>query len=251
LPSSISEYYTSDVAGNMTSHTAGAVVQTFTYDGANRPFTIARGAPGSPVTQEQIYYDFAGNIAQRIFPIGSDSNNAGEDRRFYLGEEITVIKHTDGTFDAVFHVPVGGERIADIWGTTQAVPNCGQVAPKTCQDGVTFLHRDRLGSVIGVSKRAAATPAVQWRYLAYGSVDVVVGMETTDARSERGYADALRISEGLLFMRARVYDPRSRRFLQADNMDLLRYSYAMVVGAVIVGQIGREWAVDSYLLTAR
>src|SRR5207237_7869635 len=44
-------------------------------------------------------------------------------------------------------------------------------------------------------------------------------------RAERGYADALKLSEGLLYMRARVYDPRSRRFLQADTVDSRRYSY--------------------------
>src|SRR6202008_1243458 len=92
-----------------------------------------------------------------------------------------------------------------------------------------FLHRDHhVGSVIAVSKRGAKTPAVQRRYLPYGLIDSAasVGTETADARSERGYADALKLSEGLLFMRARVYDPRARRFLQADTVDPRRYTYA-------------------------
>ena len=232
-----SESYTSDFSGNVTSRTtsppapAQPVQQVFGYDGANRLVSIARGAPGAAVVQEQLAYDYFGHVAQRTFPTGSDSHptaSTGEAARVYLGDDITMVKHGDGTMDAVFHVPVGSERMADIWGTTVPVSGCGQVAPKTCQDGVTYLHRDRLGSVIAVSKAGDTSAAVQWRYLPYGQVDAAAsyGTESPDARSERGFDNTLKLSEGLQLMGARVYDPRARRFLQADNVDLQRYSYA-------------------------
>jgi RHS repeat-associated protein len=196
------------------------------YNHGNQLVSIARDG----WMQEQIYYDGFGRLAMRVFPPGSDASSpsgANEAWRYYLGEEMTIIKHNDGTSDAVFHAPVGSQRVADFWGTKNPVPNCGG-GGTTCQNGVTYFQKDLLGSTIAVSNRAGSSPLyprVHWRYFPYGEVDVQVGSETVDARSERGYAGALKLSEGFLYMRARVYDPHSRRFLQADTVDPRRYTY--------------------------
>ncbi len=197
-----------------------------TYDAANRLTGVQSAGAAHPLlqAQEMLQYDSFGQLAVRQFPAGSDAYNAGEERRVYLGDDITIVKHTDGTLDAVFHAPFD----VDFWGSATAVN--GQ------RSGATYLHRDRLGSVIGVSKQGAVSTSVQWRYTPYGAVDGELDTDTTscsanrtrpiDARSERGFADTVKLSQGLLLMGARVYDPMSRRFIQADNIDLKRYAYA-------------------------
>ena len=173
----------------------------------------------APVPQEIIQYGVNDHLAVRTFPVGSDGYNAGESSRAYGGDEATWVTHVDGSVDTYFHVPIGRGRSVDLW-TTNSQPGGSPTS------GITYLHRDRLGSVIAVSKPGATTAAVQWRYLPYGAVDTTSGSETADARSDWGYTGALKLGGGLLWMRARVYDPSSKRFLQADDVDSKRYSYA-------------------------
>ncbi len=219
--------YTSDLStGNLTGWTRGGVQVALTYDAANRLTGVQSAGAAHPLlqAQETLQYDSFGQLAVRQFPAGSDAYNAGEERRVYLGDDITIVKHTDGTLDAVFHAPFD----VDFWGSATAV--------NSQRSGATYLHRDRLGSVIGISKQGAASTSVQWRYTPYGAVDGELDTNTTscsanrirpiDARTERGFADTVKLSQGLLLMGARVYDPTSRRFVQADNVDLKRYTYA-------------------------
>ena len=64
----------------------------------------------------------------------------------------------------------------------------------------------------------------QYRYGPYGELDEYSGSEAT-AGSDLGYTGGLRLSGGLIHLRARVYDPSYRRFLQADIVNPLRYTY--------------------------
>ncbi len=60
-----------------------------------------------PLLQAKVVlqYDSLGQLAIRQFPAGSDAYKAGEERRVYLGDDITIVKHTDGTLDAVAAAP--------------------------------------------------------------------------------------------------------------------------------------------------
>ena len=49
--------------------------------------------------------------------------------------------------------------------------------------------------------------------------------ETDETQSELGYTNALRLSGSLLYLKARVYDTQERVFIQADDVDRLRYAY--------------------------
>jgi RHS repeat-associated protein len=62
-----------------------------------------------------------------------------------------------------------------------------------------------------------------YRYDLHGNL--AAGSESGDTGSEIGYTGGLRLSEGLVYLGARVYDPTLRQFLQPDNVDSHRYSY--------------------------
>ena len=49
--------------------------------------------------------------------------------------------------------------------------------------------------------------------------------ETAANASELGYTGALTLSNGMVYLHARVYAPAMRQFLQPDNVDAARYSY--------------------------
>ena len=89
---------------------------------------------------------------------------------------------------------------------------------------ILYYHRDRLGSVIATSTPGGVVGA-QYRYTVYGVVDKRVG-ETAANASDLGYTGALTLSNGLVYLHARVYAPWGRIFLQPDNVDPRRYAYA-------------------------
>jgi RHS repeat-associated protein len=86
-----------------------------------------------------------------------------------------------------------------------------------------YYYRTRLGSVIATSLGGGVMGA-QYRYDPYGKIEATVG-ETELTRSELGYANALRLTGGLLHLKNRVYDVEARLFVQADVVDRLRYAY--------------------------
>jgi RHS repeat-associated protein len=102
---------------------------------------------------------------------------------------------------------------------------------------VLYYHRDRQGSVVATTVTGGQV-GVQYRYGPYGEVDEVLGNEAW-AGSDLGYTGGLRLSGTLLHLRARVYDSGLRRFLQADTVDPLRYTYVEGDPANLVDPSGR------------
>jgi RHS repeat-associated protein len=72
---------------------------------------------------------------------------------------------------------------------------------------------------------AGGVSGASYRYSPHGAVEVAVG-DAGAAASELGYAGALRLSGGLLWMGARVYDPALKIFLQPDPLAPFNYTYA-------------------------
>lgn len=148
--------YASDLGtGNLTGWTRGGAQVALTYDAANRLTRIQRATATQLQlqTQELLQYDSTGSLAIRQFPAGSDANNAGEERRIYLGHDITVIKHTDATLDAVFHAPMGVE----FWAAAAAVNGN--------RSGITYLVQARRYPFGASSDAEALTPATSSRVL--------------------------------------------------------------------------------------
>jgi RHS repeat-associated protein len=87
-----------------------------------------------------------------------------------------------------------------------------------------YLHRDRLTSVVATTLGGGVAGAT-YRYGAYGALEATAG-DAGDAASELGYAGTLRLTGGLLWMGARVYDPVMKVFLQPDPLAPHSYAYA-------------------------
>ena len=104
---------------------------------------------------------------------------------------------------------------------------------------VLYIYRDRLGSVVATS-RSGGRPGASYRYTPYGAQDLALG-DTAAAASDLGHNGARKLTGGLLHLNARVYDPRLRRFLQPDNVDLLRYTYAAGDPANRTDPTGHWW----------
>ena len=195
---------TYDANGLVHLHTpaVGSVVQ-FDYDAQNRLQTISSGG----AMEENLSYDATGGLARRQFAAGSSTIST-----FYVGADITLLVKPTGTIAEV-HVLLGGQRVTTVWQTS------------TGTQGVTYYHRDRLGSVIETST-AGGILGVGYRYDVYGKLTNTAGTLTDAATSDLGYTGALKLSEGLVYLNARTYDPGLRRFLQPDNVDSRRYTYA-------------------------
>jgi len=179
-----------DVHGRLQSHkdTTGKQ-RAFSYDAEGHPTQIV----GSGT--ENLAYGPSGSLARRTLP---DSTV-----QYYVGGVLTINNGTTGAA----HVLLGGSRVATVSGVN-----------------ILYYHRDRLGSIVGTSTNGGVAGA-KYRYDVYGLADKPSGETITNA-SELGYTGALRLSEGLVYLNARVYDPKTRRFLQPDNVDSRRYAYA-------------------------
>ena len=73
---------------------------------------------------------------------------------------------------------------------------------------------------------AGGATGVSYRYLPSGAVDKTIGTEADENASELGFIGGIKLSGGLVHLRARVYSPLARRFLQPDTLDVRRYTYS-------------------------
>jgi len=113
-------------------------------------------------------------------------------------------------------VRLGGKRIASIWAKSVG---------STSTNGTIYYHRDSRGSVVATTT-AGGNIGISYRYLPSGAVDKTIGTEADETASELGFIGGIKLSGGLVHLRARVYSTFLRRFLQPDTVDLIRYTYA-------------------------
>ncbi|HEY6907744.1 MAG TPA: RHS repeat-associated core domain-containing protein [Myxococcales bacterium] len=172
---------------------------------------------------EDIAYDPAGNIVSRTFTNGTDT------ARYYVGDDLTLVRRGTTTIGYA-HLQVGGGRLASIWSKTVG---------STTTQGVIYYHRNLQGSVVATTLGGGQT-GISYRYLPYGAVDKVVGGEVDENASELGFIGGLKLSGGLIHLRARVYSPVLRRFLQPDTIDLARYTYASGDPVNFIDPSGRD-----------
>jgi RHS repeat-associated protein len=94
-----------------------------------------------------------------------------------------------------------------------------------------YYHRDRRNDVVATTT-SGGHMGLSYRYLPSGAADKVLdangnpGAETESVASELGFIGGLKLSGGLIHLRARAYSPMLRRFLQPDTLDFRRYTYA-------------------------
>ena len=186
--------------GMVTSYTDSTGAYTYTYDAELRLTSITLNGAQTPA--EALAYDPNGGLAVRTLNTGVTL--------YRMGGEVTLSLASGATNPTVsVNVVAGGRRIA----TNTA-------------GAILYYHRDRQGTVIGTSQ-AGGVPGAMYRYDPYGLRTNTYNETAGVNASELGYTGALTFSVGgLVYLNARVYSPAMRRFLQADNVDAKRYTYA-------------------------
>jgi YD repeat-containing protein len=241
----VGDFYGYDVRGRglITQHKLTAAQSpaqdAYEYDSMGRLISIAHLG----VAQEQLGYDGAGDLVARTFPAGG-----AEVARYYIGDDLTLIDK--GTTKLGYaHIRLGN-RVASFWASisrsggsttpppgnpaagTSLIPNPGHPSPATTtmKSGVVYYHRDRRGDVVATTANGGVM-GVSYRYLPSGQLDKILdangnplasGSEDQAVASELGFIGGLKLSGGLIHLKARAYSPVLRRFLQADTIDTKR-----------------------------
>jgi RHS repeat-associated protein len=185
-----------DANGNTTSYTLAGQTKTFSYDGENRPLSVA--ITGGATTS----FDY-GADGERI------RKTAGTDVTWYLGGDTELIVNT---------INPSGE-----WGQYlhSDVKRTGSV--------VTWLHKDHLNSNRLTTDATGSIPANgRTAFTSYGK-------PLTPPLQSKAYINERYDSEtGLQYLHARYYDPALNRFLSPDTLDPIvasvdvnRYAYSL------------------------
>jgi RHS repeat-associated protein len=224
----VGDYFTYDrrgrglIATHSLSSTQTPPQDSYQYDVQDRLISISH--LGAKV--EDLSYDAAGQLVGRAFPSGPDS------ARYYIGHDLTVVAGSSLSSRTIgyVHVRLGARRIASIWAKS---------ASGVSTNGSIYYHRDARSSVMATTTAGGST-GISYRYLPSGAVDKTIGTEADETASELGFTGGLKLSGGLIHLRARVYSPLLRRFLQPDTIDLRRYTYANGDPMNVVDSTGRS-----------
>jgi RHS repeat-associated protein len=189
----------------------------YEYDIENHLRRVVRNG----AVAEQLEYDPNGALLAR---------KSADQISYFVGDLATITLPTScaaygcavdpSSIRVTVHAKIGGTRAASVRIPTPA-------SEADVGSDVLYYHRDRQGSVIATTVTGGRV-GYRYRYDAYGLLDRILEPAVAlgvDATSDLGYTGGLKLSGSLLHLNARVYDPRLRRFLQADSVDLFRYAY--------------------------
>lgn len=189
--------YQYDDNGNLTRKTLLAMgnYTQYTYDAENRLTKVEDFAAGNPTAAFTSTYRYDG-LGRRIEKVAN-----GQTKRYiYDGEDILLEYDGANVLQARYtHGPGIDEPIAVTKGSN-----------------TFFYHQDGLGSVTDLTDSAGAT-AKSYAYDAYGTiVDQTGTVEQPYTYTGREFDS----ESGLMFYRARYYDPLTGKFLQKDPIGL-------------------------------
>ena len=185
--------YQYDDNGNLTRKTLLATgnYTQYSYDAENRLTQVQEFAAGNPTAVTTSTYRYDG-LGRRIEKVAN-----GQTKRYvYDGEDIVLEYDGSNTLQARYtHGPGIDEPIAITKGSN-----------------TFFYHQDGLGSVTDLTDSAGVT-AKSYSYDAYGNILESPGTVEQPYTYTGRELDA---ESGLLYYRARYYDPATARFLQKD-----------------------------------
>lgn len=214
------EKYTYDPIGNRTSKTDGVNPVYYTYDTANQLKEIHQGG-----TTANLVYDNNGNMT--VGPTGSslayDSLNrlvtAGNQSYTYDDQGRRIAKTVGGTTTSYLYN--GQDIVAEYsnWTSPTAQythgPNMDDPIIRATATAAQYFHQDGLGSVVGLSSEAGVTTGTQG-FDAWGNKRP----GGTGSIPQYGYTGREPDETGLIYYRARYYDPTIGRFTQRDPAGL-------------------------------
>lgn len=217
--------YTFNATGNRLTSVYGTDTTTSAYDDADRVTSITPPGGGSPISYT---YDNAGQLTNR----GSDTfawNAAGRLSSATVGGTTTTATY-DGTGLRQSRT-TGGTTTSYVWdvarktpqilddGTAQYVYGMGRVERVTASATHYYLT-DGSGSTLALVD-SSGTVVQSYDYDAWGNVRSSSGTSATEFQ----YTGEQRDPTGLIYLRARYYDPMTGSFLSSDPMGT-GYSYA-------------------------
>jgi RHS repeat-associated protein len=182
MTASGSDTYTFDANGNQTGQTVGGVMTSFSYDALDRLTAI-----GGPTPATYVYNGLNLRVSKTV---GMTTTRFAWD----LAMSTPVLLSDGASTEYIY----GHELI-------------GQVVTSGGMGTATYAHADVLGSVRLVTD-GTGTEAGTAQYDAFGTVRSQTGVQLPF-----GFTGEQRDAEsGLIYLRARFYDPKTGRFLTRD-----------------------------------
>jgi RHS repeat-associated protein len=233
LPGAEEAKYGYDQAERMTSGAGGS----FEYDAANNPTKVAATAQEFNAANEltkagttEYGYDTLGERTEAK-PSGGTATTYGYDQ---AGNLISVTKA--GSIEDTYSYDGTGLRMSQkVNGTTTHMAwNTAEKLPLLLYDGAnyylygpeglpfeqingstpTYLHHDQQGSTRLLTNSSGETKG-KYTYTPYGAVEEHAG----EASTPLGYDGQYRSEDtGLIYLRARVYDPATAQFMSVDPL---------------------------------
>ncbi len=208
------EAFTLDAASNLTSRTGPAA--TYPLDGANRPTSdgtrpFTWSSPGRLVARsvDLFGYDPLGRLTSST--VGAVSRSYAYSGDGLLQSATLLLTSTPYLWDPASSparlLQVGSDQIVHGLSPLYAVSAAG----------TTTFAPDALGSVRAELNGAGVLTAF-FRYRSYGEV-AQTNSPLVTAPSYLGYAGELLGPAGLLYLRARWYDPQTGRFMTSDPVE--------------------------------
>ncbi|HEY7677959.1 MAG TPA: RHS repeat-associated core domain-containing protein [Candidatus Methylomirabilis sp.] len=224
------ESYTYDPLGNRLAKTSGSAATYYRYDAANQ-LTQTCADAGCTTPTGAFTYDLSGNLVTRTdgptTTMAYDAENrlawinvAGQVEQSYAYDDqgCRIRKTVGGTTTQYLYD--GANILAEY--STWAAPTAhtthgpGIDAPliRATSSGAQYYHADGLGSVVALSNANSGTDATA-RFDAWG-----VRIGGTGTIPVYGYTGREPDETGLIYYRARYYDPALGRFTQRDPIGL-------------------------------
>jgi RHS repeat-associated protein len=170
------------------SNCTGSTVTDLTHDTFNRLAQVAK----TSISTESYKYDDQGNRIQKT--VGGTITNF-----LYNGPDV-----------------IG--QYTSTWGTASAIlthgPGMDDPIVRTAGTTTQYFHQDGLGSVVSVTNQSGTTDGTA-RYDAWGNK-----IASTGTIPQYGYTGREPDDTGLVYYRARFYDPSIGRFTQTDPIGM-------------------------------
>ena len=249
-----SETYAYDPLGNRRTKTSGGSTLAYVYDNANQLLEIHSGSAGGPLTAGLVY-DLNGNLQKKcdggtvtVSPTNCTGTTVTDITNDFLNRPVQIaktgiaaqsykyddsgrrIQKVNGS--TIINYLYNGSQILDQYDNTWGQPTFNYVygpgadAPtiRANSTGAQFYHQNGIGNAVAVTNQTGLTDGTA-TYDVYGNLTASTGTIPT-----YGFTGREPDETGLIFYRARYYDPSIGRFTQRDPIGMLGgtnlYAYA-------------------------
>jgi RHS repeat-associated protein len=224
--------YAYDPLGNRITKSDGVSTTAYLYDAANQLTELRQGSP-SGASLGALTYDLNGNLIQKksgattttltydaLNRVTQVQKTGVSTQAYQYDDQGRRVRRTVGS--TVVQYIYSGPDIATQYGTTWTAPTAiythgpGMDDPliRTTSTATQYYHQDGLGSVVAVSGPGGTLDASA-RYDAWG-----VTLTATGTIPVYGYTGREPDPIGLVYYRARYYDPAAGRFVSRDPIGL-------------------------------